>query len=162
MPDIDPQSLNYLLAAQRPPQWNELLSLLGEELGAQLGRPQLRALFRTLGRRLAAASPLASDSVPQMQQAINTWLLARGWGWVRIIDCEEWLALEHRCGPLRAAFGDEGLRWSAALLEGLYAGWFKAAGADERLDLRQHGEPQGPDDCLQFRFAHHRLLESLA
>ena len=55
------------------------------------------------------------------------------------------------CAPLDAAFGVSARAWSGALLEGANEQWLKAAGAGDRLRVRQMpGSSSSPDTTLVF------------
>jgi len=158
MDEVNQLSLRYLMARGAEAQWRDFLRAMAAELSIQLSPAELRRTFHNMGRRMAQASPLDALTLPSFEQRANDWLLERGWGWLRIDDGDEWLDLMHACGPLRAAFGDDAMRWTSALFEGLYAGWLRQAGAGEDLEVRQIGGASGTCDVLQFRFAHSKVL----
>lgn len=158
MSDVEQQSLSYFMSRPAEGRWAGLLRALADELSSQMPAAEIRAFFVVLGRRWARAMPLSiadrrGSGLKDFERAANVALAACDWGWVRVHDLNNVLELEHACAPLRSAFGAEALPWSAGLLEGLYAGWMQALGADDGLILRQVGGAEGTADTLRFRLA---------
>ena len=158
MPDVEQQSLSYFMSRPEQGRWAGLLRALADELSSQMSAAEIRAFFVVLGRRWARAMPLSiadrrDSGLSDFERAANAVLAPCDWGWVRVRDLGSIVELEHSCAPLRSAFGAEALPWSTGLLEGLYAGWMQALGADGDLVLRQVGGAEGAADTLRFRLA---------
>ena len=158
MSDVEQQSLSYFLSRPAQGRWAGLLQALAEELSSQMPAAEIRAFFVVLGRRWARSMPLAiaatgSSNLKDFEQAANAALAGCDWGWLRVHDLGSSIELHHACAPLRSAFGVEAMPWSAGLLEGLYAEWMQALGADGGLILRQVGDAEGAADTLRFRLA---------
>ena len=152
MNDIERGGLQYFASRACDPQWRLFLRTLADE-------EEIRAFFYVLGPRMAEADPIDPvETLEELEEAINRRLGDTGWGWVMIRDVHSSLEFVHSCAPLRAAFGDEAMSWSGALLEGMYAVWMKALGAGDELQLRQIGEAEGVVDTMRFRLAHPSLF----
>lgn len=159
MSDIEKGSLEYYAARAIDPQWRDFLAALAGELGAQMPAEEIRAFMHLIGRRIAEQNPLPpSESIAQLEQHVNAYLFRAGWGWMRIRDLQSSLELLHSCAPLRMAFGEAGMAWGGAILEGLYSSWMRQLGAGEDLQLQEVGAPEGPADTLRFRLAHPSLF----
>ncbi len=155
MTDIERGSLEYFMTRAADGPWRGFLQVLATELRAQMPAPEIRAFFHVLGNRLATRDPLpVGQSLGDLEVNVNRYFSQAGWGWMRLRDLNSSLELLHSCAPLRQAFGDEAMEWAPALLEGLYAGWFKQLGAGHGLQLQQVGGAEGAADTLRFRLAH--------
>lgn len=155
MNDLERGGLQYFASRACDPQWRLFLGTLADELNEQMDVEEIRAFFYVLGQRMAEAEPIAEvETLEELEASINQRLDASGWGWTVIRDVHSSLEFVHSCAPLRAAFGEDSLAWSGAILEGMYAVWLKALGAGDELQLRQIGEPEGAVDTLRFRLAH--------
>lgn len=149
--DDQQASLEYFSEQQCASQWRGFLSALAGEFTEQLPAEDLRALWRRIGERFAAATPLGDcQTLDDLEAAINRIWAQLNWGWVRIDDQGDALAIRHHCAPLRAAFGAQALPWSAGYLEGAYQSWFSSLGIDPGLHIRQAPEVL---DALEFRLA---------
>ena len=155
MNETETGSLRYFMDGVREPRWGGFLRVLADELNDQMSVEEIRAFFYVLGKRLAEQAPLGdAESLEDLEAAANRYFKAHGWGWMRVRDVQTSLELVHACAPMRAAFGDGGMAWAGALLEGLYSAWLYELGAGEELTLRQIGDPEGVVDTLRFRLAH--------
>lgn len=156
MSDVDQHSLSYLMSRPEQSRWAGLLRALAEQFASQMSPAEIRDFFVALGRRWARATPLslaAGGTLKDFEHAANVVLAGGDWGWVRVLDLGNSIEFQHACAPLRSAFGTQAMPWSAGLLEGLYAEWLQALGADAGLVLRQLGEAEGAADTLRFRLA---------
>ncbi|MET3604593.1 hypothetical protein ABIC99_002409 [Sphaerotilus sulfidivorans] len=133
-------------------QWRPFLFCLGQELAERLGPDGARALMRRLGGAMSRERPLpALELLPDLEAAMNALWSDMDWGWVELQDTGDALRIVHHCAPLDAAFGVSARAWSGALLEGAYEQWLKAAGAGDRLRVRQMpGSSSSPDTTLVF------------
>lgn len=155
MSDIEQASLEYYAARTCEGQWKGFLRALAGELDEQMPAEELRAFFRMVGGRMAAAAPLAAGQTLQdLEVQANRYFGGIGWGWMKVRDLDTSLELLHSCSPLRQAFGDGAMSWTTSVLEGLYAGWLRQLGAGEDLQFRQVGRAEGGCDTLRFRLAH--------
>lgn len=159
MNELEQGSLDYLAGRSCEPQWKDFLNALAAELNAQMPADELRAFFYVIGERIGNAQQVpVSDSLEQLQQALNNHFKSLGWGWMQIRDLHNSLEFVHSCAPLRAAFGDDAMEWCSALLEGMYGVWMRQLGAGQDLQLRQVGRAEGQVDTLRFRLAHPSLF----
>jgi len=159
MNETETGSLRYFMADAREPRWGGFLRVLSDELNDQMNVEEIRAFFYVLGKRLAEQSPLGNaESLEDLETGANAYFRQIGWGWMRVRDVQTSLELVHACAPLRSAFGDEGMAWAGALLEGLYSAWLHEIGAGDELTLRQIGDAEGAVDTLRFRLAHPSLF----
>ncbi|MDQ5897620.1 MAG: hypothetical protein QG612_1706 [Pseudomonadota bacterium] len=133
-------------------QWRPFLLSLGQELGDRLGPDGARALMRRLGSAMSRERPLpALELLPDLEAAMNLVWSDMDWGWVELNDTGDALRIVHRCAPLEAAFGATARSWAPALLEGAYEQWLRAAGAGDRLRVRQVPNTATPaDNALVF------------
>ncbi len=154
MTDLIRRSLDYLLAQPSDVEWSEFLAVLGETLEGQMNIAELRTFFVALGRGMARRSELKPGStLESMAEAINAWLQDCGWGFMNMQETGDALEITHACSPLRDAFGEKGMNYSPALLEGMYSEWLAAAGAGKDLKLVQLGKVLPPVDAIRFRLA---------
>ncbi|MEY4749013.1 MAG: hypothetical protein RIQ60_1227 [Pseudomonadota bacterium] len=109
-----------------------------------------------LGNEYAASHPLpAVDELGQLEHAVNQLWTDMHWGRAVFKDSGHSLHIVHECAPLADAFGASNLGWSSGLLEGMYGGWLRQAGAPAHLELRRL-DPAGPDQAgepLEFILA---------
>ena len=123
-----------------------VLRALGEVLRDQVDTAQLRALAYIAGQSLATVHRLGPcETLADVEEEANKVLLKLDWGWLRIESRAEYVQFTHGCPPLRGWFGAEGMAWSGALFEGVFAEWLRGLGAGEQLDLRQVGDAVGAD-----------------
>lgn len=155
MSDIEHDSLRYFAARACDEQWRAFLTALADELADQMPLEEMRGFFFAIGTRMAAGQALASiESIQILEDKMNAWFVAHGWGWTRVRDLQNSLEFQHACAPLRAAFGEKALPAASALLEGMYTTWLSQVGAGGDLELRQIGGAEGPADVFRFRLAH--------
>lgn len=154
MSDLIRRSLDYFLAQPADVEWSDFLAVLGETLAAQMGVAEARSFFAVLGRRMARRHALRNaDTLESLEAGINLYHQERGWGFVQVQETADALEIVHACAPLRDAFGDEGMAYAPALLEGLYAEWLGQLGAGTELKFQQAGAAERPVDALRFRLA---------
>lgn len=154
MTDLVRRSMSYLLAQPAQAQWGDFLSVLGETLSVQMGTAEVRSFFSVLGRRIARRAALESGlTVGGFESAVNQHHAARSWGFVSVAETPDALEITHACGALRQAFGDDGMAFAPAFLEGLYAEWLSQQGAGADLKLRQIGQVEQPMDVLRFKLS---------
>jgi hypothetical protein len=152
---MDNPSLEYMQTRPRETGVATVLRALGEVLRDQVDTAQLRALAYIAGQSLATVHRLGPcETLADVEEEANKVLLKLDWGWLRIESRAEYVQFTHGCPPLRGWFGAEGMAWSGALFEGVFAEWLRGLGAGEQLDLRQVGDAVGADDVLCFRLAH--------
>ena len=152
MNDIE-AGLEYHAAQQCSRQWNAFLQALAAEFQGKIDEAELRALMRRIGDTMAKNMVLSpGDSIQELESAINSVWYGMDWGWVRLKEMQNYLSIEHHASPLRKAFGEPAFSWTPAVLEGIYAHWFSALGADSSLRLKQFGSPESPGQPLEFHF----------
>jgi len=152
MQQISEASLIYYARRQCSEQWRVFLTVLAEELSAQMESDDRRHLMHSLGRRMAAKLPHPDvTTLAQLESAINGLWEQMEWGYATLREADGYIAITHYCAPLRAAFGAASLKWVPALLEGIYAHWFEAFGAGKDLQVFQVTSPRGSDDAVAFK-----------
>lgn len=159
MPNQLESSLNYFAGQQVSAQWQGFLQALSGELQQQMPTAEIESLMYVLGRRMGQdMQPDVGGTLEQMQSAINDVWAAMNWGWASVKDVQTSLEIVHHCAPFRAAFGDGGVQWAGALLEGIYSLWFEEVGGGDDLILRQIELEAGTVDVYRFRLAHRSLF----
>lgn len=144
---------DYVSGAQANRQWKHFLAALAAEFSEQLPDLDLRAMMQRIGVRFATQLPLPRcDTVPQMQDAMSQLWASCDWGWVELHESADHLAIRHYCSPLRAAFGEQHLRWTPAFLEGVYQQWFQSMGSGSTLRVQQSTQADA-FGCVEFRLA---------
>lgn len=152
MNDLE-ESLVYFSRQRCSPQWQTFLSAFSTEFGQQIPVAELRVLMSRLGTSMAQTMTApAGNTIAELAESINSIWFDMDWGWVRLIEKEDGLYIEHHVAPLHGAFGEDALAWSPAILEGIYAHWFSLMGAGTELQISQM-QPAKPDNLLiVFRF----------
>ena len=159
MNETESSSLQYLMSRTEAPKWAAFLRVLADELNAQMSVEDIRAFFFVLGQRLGEAESIGEpESLDDLESLANQYFDRQGWGILQIRDVHTSLELVHHCAPLRAAFGDQAMKWSGGLLEGIYTAWLEQMGAGGELQLRQIGEIEGGMDTMRFRLAHESMF----
>lgn len=146
-------------------QWAPFLRALGELINQQMSRSDVRAFLRALGKRMADNLPLPPcDTLEELTRCLNIVWRDLGWGWVSVEEQEQWISIEHIAAPIGSAMGDPDMRWTPALLEGIYGEWFRQFGAGEPLILAEVGDPESraedPLHALHFRLGHPSVLDA--
>lgn len=125
-----PLDVSYVRQLQCTRQWRGFLAALGAEFVEALPEAELGRLMERIGTRFALDQPLpATDTLPQLEDAMNQLWSGLSWGQVQLRQAVDGLEIEHRYSPLAAAFGEARLSWTAGFLQGVYQQWFEAAGA---------------------------------
>ena len=147
------ENLAYFARQQCSVQWSAFLAAFSSEFGQQIPVAELRVLMARLGKSMAQSVPApVGNTIAELEDAINDIWFDMDWGWVKLVEKETGLFIEHRAAPLQGAFGEQALAWSPAILEGIYAHWFSLMGGNPALQLTQV-EPAKPDDLLiVYRF----------
>jgi Cellulose synthase subunit D len=142
--------LDYYTRHQASTQWRGFLTALAEEFESQLDTVQLRQLMARIGVKFAGShSPGACATLDELASFFNATWSSLDWGFVNLVERDEYLAIEHYCAPL-AAFGGNADAWTPAFLEGAYQHWLRELGAGA-LVLRQ--ADSGDRRALEFRLA---------
>jgi hypothetical protein len=142
--------LDYYTSHQASTQWRAFLTALAQEFETQLETAQLRELMARIGVRFADAHPAgACATLDDLASFFNTTWSSLDWGFVNLVEQDDYLAIEHFCAPL-AAFGTAAATWTPAFLEGAYQRWLDELGAGG-LDLRQ--VETGERHAFEFRLA---------
>jgi hypothetical protein len=142
--------LDYYTRHQASTQWRAFLTALAQEFETQLETAQLRELMARIGIRFANAHPAgACATLDELASFFNATWSSLDWGFVNLVERDEYLAIEHFCAPL-AAFGDAAGAWTPAFLEGAYQRWLVELGAGA-LALRQ--VETGDSRAFEFRLA---------
>jgi hypothetical protein len=140
--------LDYYTRQQTSMQWRGFLTALAQEFETQLETSQLRQLMERIGVRFAASHPaVACTTLDDLASFFNATWSSLDWGFVHLIERDDYLAIRHFCAPL-AAFGEKAAVWAPAFLEGAYRHWLREMGAGA-LVLKQ----ADTDDrhALEFR-----------
>lgn len=147
------ENLDYFARQHCSIQWSAFLAAFASELGAQIPANELRVLMARLGNFMAQNLGTPSgNTIAELEASINSIWFDINWGWVRLVEKNDGLFIEHHAAPLQSAFGEDALAWSPAILEGVYAHWFSVISAGSALRLTQ-AEPAERNKLLQvFRF----------
>jgi hypothetical protein len=153
-PDMQDQHtatlLDYYTRHQASAQWRGFLTALAEEFETQLGTAQLRQLMARIGVKFAGSHPPGTcATLDELAAFFNTTWSSLDWGFVNLVERDEYLSIQHHCAPL-AAFGAAADAWTPAFLEGAYQHWLGELGAGA-LVLRQ--VETGDHRTLEFRLA---------
>jgi len=128
----------YYEIQQCSKQWRAFLSAFSIEFASKGDTKDLRAFMQQLGRTMASSYKIVDGSSLQLlEDSMNEVWNDLNWGWVELREESDALVVGHHASPLKVAFGEAGLLWSPALLEGIYAHWFEALGMDSSLRLSQ-------------------------
>jgi hypothetical protein len=142
--------LDYYTRHQASTQWRAFLTALAEEFETQLETAQLRELMARIGVRFADAHPPGPcATLDDLASFFNATWSSLNWGFVHLVEQDEYLAIAHFCAPL-AAFGESAVRWTPAFLEGAYRQWLHELGASA---LALHQVETGELHALEFRLA---------
>jgi hypothetical protein len=153
-PDMQDQHtatlLDYYTRHQASAQWRGFLTALADEFETQLGTAQLRQLMARIGVKFAGSHPAgACATLDELAAFFNTTWSSLDWGFVNLVERDEYLSIQHYCAPL-AAFGAAAEAWTPAFLEGAYQHWLSELGAGS-LVLQQ--VETGELRTLEFRLA---------
>lgn len=152
MNDLE-ENLAYFTRQQCSTQWQVFLSAFAGEFGQQIPVAELRVLMARLGTSMAQKlSAPTGNTVAELEASINDIWFDMDWGWVRLVEKEDGLFIEHHLAPLLGAFGAEALAWSPAILEGIYAHWFAVMSAGSALQLTQVSPAKTEGLQITFRF----------
>lgn len=161
MAEVTDQSFTYLRDRPRGAGTDLVLRHVMSEVLRSAGAEQARALCYAVGVKIASENTLGKvDKLAELEELAQRFFSARDWGWMRLEERDDAVDFVHGCAPLRSWFGEAGLAWSPALLEGFYAEWLRQLGAGERLELRQTSPPSGADDVIRFRLTHESRFKS--
>ena len=90
-----------------------------------------------IGARFAERYPAGDcTTLDDLASFLNAVWSKLDWGFVRLVERDDYLSIEHACAPL-AVFG-EGAAWASAFLEGAYQHWLHELGAGS-LALQEFG-----------------------
>lgn len=133
--------MTYFQQLQTPPGWFDLLTIMVDGMVSNVGETESQPFLAQMGETLADRYPLpVSQTVGELEAAINEKLAAFGWGVVDITASDDGMLLRHQALPVyRETSGQT--RWCNALcaiLEGLYGRWLYAQGGDAKLVLKRH------------------------
>ncbi|MEI7455677.1 MAG: cellulose biosynthesis protein BcsD [Nitrosomonadales bacterium] len=147
------ENLGYFVKQRCSVQWHVFLNAFASEFGQQIPVAELRVLMARLGVSMAQGIPApVGDTIAALQESINAIWFDMDWGWVALVEKEDGLYIEHHVSPLQAAFGDDALDWSPAILEGVYGYWLSALGAGPELRITQVPSAKQDNFLLVFRF----------
>ena len=149
------KNLGYFARQQCSAQWRAFLTAFAVEFGQQIPVAELRVLMARLGASMAQnmRTP-AGNTIAELEGSINAIWLEMNWGWAKLTEKPDGLFIEHHVAPLQAAFGEQALTWSPAILEGIYAHWFSVISANPALQLVQADADavKSDDFLITFRF----------
>lgn len=145
---------DFLLRERISPQWYDFLQVLSEEMRSQLSGDEYRELLKNMGVRMAGRLGMGGkDTIEQLEDAINQQLGRIRWGYVKLQDSGNQLQIQHFLNPLLMGLdADRGI--SGGFLEGMYEEWFRSAGADGGLSVKQNLDAS-TDTVLEFHFGRH-------
>ena len=143
----------YFQQQQTPPGWFDLLTIMVDGMVTNVGETESQPFLKQMGETMADRFPLSvSQTVGELEAAMNAKLAAFGWGVVDIAANDDGMLLRHQALPVyRDAAGQT--RWCNALcaiLEGLYGRWLYAQGGEAKLVVKRHRLFSVSD--VQFRY----------
>jgi hypothetical protein len=132
------------------PQWRVFLSAFAVELNIGAEPAEVRGFLRQIGRRMADNMTLPkTDTVENLEAAMNEAWSDIEWGWVRLFPEDDAIRIVHGAYP--NAFSDpSNVVWpdgAAAVMEGVYGQWMLAQGSP----LSRVRRVAGHTDPLVFR-----------
>ncbi len=143
--------VDFLLRERISAQWSVFLLALSAEMQNQLAAEEYRELLRSIGLRMAELLPIGPrETVEELEAAINQRLKDMQWGYASLVDSGSLLHIHHHFSPLECALGVNA-EVAGGLLEGVYEYWFRAAGADEGLSVKQVPGSLAPT-VLEYQF----------
>lgn len=117
-------------------QWRGFLHAMAAEFADALPEAELARLMARMGERFAVAHPLApADDLAVLQDACNRVWGELEWGRTQFSEQPDEVTIDHIGAPLSALLGGAA-GWSGGFLEGVYRGWFQAAGMLPGLDVQ--------------------------
>src|SRR5690606_5721063 len=127
--------LDYYRSRSCALQWQGFIQALCEELEHGLDAADRAHLMARLGERFSSAHVLPEAATLRgLQDAANAVWSQLDWGQAEFQEQDDHVRIRHLCSPLAAAGGAQ-RPWLAAFLEGVYRGWFRAAGTSPALDV---------------------------
>jgi hypothetical protein len=146
--------LGYLLRERISPQWASFLQAFSAEMQSQLTLQEYRELLGSIGQRLAESLAVGQrETIEELEAAINQRLEGMQWGFAKLIDSGSSLNIEHHFSPLAHALNVDA-ETAGGLLEGVYEYWFRAAGAEADLSVKQL-PGVATEAVLYFQFGRH-------
>ncbi|OGT20502.1 MAG: hypothetical protein A2342_04655 [Gallionellales bacterium RIFOXYB12_FULL_54_9] len=147
------ENLGYFARQQCSAQWRAFLTAFAVEFGQQIPVAELRVLMARLGTSMAQGMRTPTgNTITELEGSINAIWLEMNWGWANLTEKADGLFIEHHVAPLQAAFGEQALTWSPAILEGVYAHWFSVISASSALQLVQVDTANPDAFLITFRF----------
>lgn len=148
-----------LLPAEAPQplaaQWRLFLRALAEEVDSLAAPGERDQMLRGMGRRMARMAPLPSvDLLEALEMEMNEALDGLGWGQVqlRLSADDRALMIRHVGLPRIGSLGAPAGLWLAALLEGLYEGWFAQQPGSQASLVARRVQANAPG-AVVLRFA---------
>ena len=141
MANPDPAAeLEFLLHERVSVQWLGFLQAFSAEMQSQLTSEEYRDFLRSMGKRFGDLTPVGThDTIEELESALNAQWAALRWGHVKLTESGTQLNIEHHFNPLTQALGGD-VQVAGGFLEGAYEQWFRFAGADENLRVKQSPE----------------------
>lgn len=133
------RNMTYYQSRQCSPQWRLFLGTLLAELASGSGTDRTLVFFRTLGRKMAKALPLAEqETLEALEAAINAHWEEMDWGWCQfsVTSSGGGIHIVHGAWPpvhceQRGLAADA----MAALISGAYEYWLKGQGGGVRVGI---------------------------
>lgn len=146
--------LQYLLRERISTQWTAFLQAFSAEMQSQLTPEEYRQLLHSMGQRMAESLAIGQrDTVEELEAAINQRFESMQWGYAKLIDSGISLNIEHHFSPLSVAL-DLDNETAGGLLEGIYEHWFRTAGAEADLGIKQLPST-ATESVLHYQFGRH-------
>lgn len=153
----DAQLLQYFQNQQTQSGWFALLHTMVENMVANVGESQSHAFLTQMGDDLGKRFPLPlSNTVGELETAINNQLARFNWGYIDIDASETALLIRHRALPT-PSYEARQTAWShamSAVLEGLYARWLQSQGGKPTVALWRESAPSATE--VHFRYQNSR------
>lgn len=144
-------AMEFLLGERIAAQWVDFLLSFSAEMQSQLPANEYRELLRNMGMRFGERIDVGTqDTVEALEVSINKQLSRLQWGYCKLADNGTLLTIEHHLSPLPQALGIDA-DVCGGFLEGMYEQWFRSAGAEDDLSVKQQpGESNATLAILRF------------
>lgn len=153
----DAQLLHYFQQQQTQSGWFALLQAMVENMVANVGENQSHAFLTQMGDELGKRFPLPlSNTVGELETAINKQFAVFNWGYIDIDASETALLIRHKALPTPPDEAQQAA-WSSAMsavLEGLYARWLQSQGGKPTVSLWRDAAPSATE--VHFRYQNSR------
>lgn len=146
------EKLDYLSELQNSRQWGFFLRAQAQVFKENLSNEELRFLMGRIGAESAKNMNLSGiTTLLELEQALAVFWKSKDWGFVNLIESDNFIQIDHYCSPIEQSFGPASLEWSAGFMEGFYSQLFKNLKAGPELIVTQISSDDSA--CLSYRLS---------